>query len=300
MGRIFGDLKASDYEPKNIILDFSDRAKTEISIMEKSSTRDWNSISVILDNMTDLNGSKIVMNYKTGKQEAEYALSRIIPLIKTGQLTLHEIELQRPEAIKNMGKKEQEEFDYFSKTFLDKLEDVQEEVLNGSETDIDKIKLIERPLPKYTKFNYCALHLILQLNEKGSRPFEMQIMGAREAKGKKFDDKRFKKFDGKELDPIYAPLIRLWQKLLLEENAAEKEEFFRYCKDANFQLRKDELQEHATQRFINRHTGLFKTIKGYKLSPEYDLNHQYEIMLRCEAKKRKEMSVNNAQNSAKE
>lgn len=285
MGRIFGDLRVSEFEPKNIILDISDRAKTEISIMEKSSTRDWNSIPVVLDNMTDLNGSKIVMNYKTGKQEAEYALSRFIPLIKTGQVKLLEIELQRPEGIKHLSRKEQEEFDYFSKVFLDKLEDAQEEVLNGLETNIDRIKLIDRPLPKYTKFNYCALHLLLQLNERGSRPFEMQIMGAREAMGKRLDDKRFKLFDGKELDPIYAPLIALWKRLLPKENAHAKEEFFRYCKDANLQLRKDEKQEFETQRLIKRHTGLFKTVRDYNLTPEYDLNEQYKIMLECESKK---------------
>ena len=282
MERIFGDLKVSELSPKNIILKTSDRAKSVISIMEKSSTREWNSIKENLENMTDLNGAKIVFNYKTGRQEAETALDRLIPLIKTKQVILKEIELQRPEAIKGYHKKDQEEFDYVSKIFLDKLEDVQEEVINGLETNPDKIKLIERPLPKYTKGNYCALHLILQLAEKDSRPFELQIMGARMSDGKAFDDKRFKFFDGKELDKMYAPLIDLWGRLLPDENAAAKERFLQYCKDANLQLREDEIQENRTQRLINRPGGFFKSVRNYGLTPEYDLNAQYKLMRQCE------------------
>ena len=285
MERAFGDFKVSELSPKNLILDMSDRAKTVISIMEKSATRDWNSIKEILLKMSDLNGGKIVMNYKTGKKQTEDVLDRLIPLIKTGQITLKEIELQRPSAIKKLGKKEQEAYDYVSKEFLDKLEDAQETVINGLETDVDKIQLIERPLPKYTRFNYCALHLLLQLNEKGSRPFELQIMGAREAAGKVFDDKRFKYFDGKELDKKYTDLIELWEPLKSDENKAAKEEFFRYCQDANMQLREDELREFETQKTINRPTGLFRTVREYNLTPEYDLNAQYKIMQKCDSKK---------------
>ncbi len=294
---IFSDLKVSELNPKNLILKFSDRAKSVVSIMEKSATRKWSSTKEVLEKMTDLNGAKIVMNYKTGKPETETVLDRLIPLIKTGQVTLHEIELQRPKAIEHLSKKEQEEFDYFSKAFLDKLEDAQEEIINGLETDIDSIQLIDRPLPKYTKFNYCALHLIMQLNEKGSRPFELQIMGARESMGKNIDDKRFKHFEGKELDKIYRPLVNIWNNLLTEGNEAAKEEYFRYCKDANLQLRKDEIQENLTRRLISRHTGFFKTVREYNLTPEYDLNTLYDLMLKCELNKTepvKEASENKA------
>lgn len=282
MEKSFGDLVASEYEPKKPILKMSGRAKSVISIMEKSATRDWNSVDEILENMTDLNGRKFVFNYKTGKSDVEAALDRFILLIKMKQIKLKEIELQRPEAIKNMSKKDQEEFDYVSKAFLDKLEDAQEEVINGLETDVDKITLIDRPLPKYTKFNYCALHLLMQLEEKGSRPFEIQIMGARENAGKLFDDKRFKFFDGKELDKMYAPLVSYWERLMPEENASAKERFLQYCKDANLQLRDDEIQEYKTQRLVNRSAGLFKSVRNYNLTPEYDLNEQYKLMLKCE------------------
>ena len=289
--KIFDDLVVTQTSPKNPILKLSNRPKGDISIMEKSATRDWNSINEILENMTDLNGAKIVFNYKTGRSEAETVLDRLIPLIKTKQVILKEIELQRPKAIEihnpktieSLYKKDQEEFDYVSKSFLDKLEDAQEEVINGLETDVDKIKLVDRPLPKYTKGNYCALHLILQSTEKGSRPFELQVMGARMSDGKAFDDKRFKFFDGKELDKMYEPLIRLWKRLMPEENIDAKERFLQYCKDANLQLRKDELQEYNTKRLMTRPNGFFISVRGYGLPPEYDLNFQYKLLRSCEA-----------------
>ena len=287
--RVFGCFKVSELSPKNIILDFSDRAKSTISIMEKSATRDWNSKEEVKKNMTDLNAGKIVMNFKTGKPETEEAVSQLIPLIKTGHVTLREIELQRPGSIKpnnvkNFYKKDQEEFDYVSKKFLDRLEDAQEEVLNGLETNVDKIKLIDRPLPKYTDGNYCALHLLLQLNEKGSRIFELQIMGPRVAMIKPLDDKNLKFFKGKEIDPsIYGKLINLWKRLLSDENQEAKEEFLRYFREACLQVREDEIREYETQRIINRPTGPFKTVGEYNLTPDFDLNKQYKIMLDCES-----------------
>ncbi len=285
MDNLFGGMKATTLDPKNIILDYADRAKSIISIMEKSATREWNSMKEVLANMTDLNGAKIVMNYKTGKNEVDFALAQLITLIRTGHISLHEIELQRPSSISKLKEKEQEEFDYASKVFLDKLEDAQEEILNGLETNVDKIKLISRPLPKYTKGNYCALHLILQLKEKCSRPFEMQIMGAREAKAKNFHDKGFKYFKGKGIEPKYKKLIDLWEPLLQKERETSKEEFLRYWHDANLQIREDELHEYRTGRLLTRPTGFFRTVRNYKLPPEYDLNTQYDIMLECEAKK---------------
>ena len=174
--KIFGDFVATELNPKNLLFDIKDRAKSPVSIMEKSATRQLNSINEILENMTDLNGLKTVMNYKKGKYDAEMVLSRYISLIKTGQVKLREIELQRPKAIEHMSLKEQEQFDYVSKDFLDKLEDAQEEVLNGLESNVDKIILVDRPLPKYTKGNYCALHLLLELTPDSSK-YEYKFPG---------------------------------------------------------------------------------------------------------------------------
>ena len=301
MDEIFGDLIITDSNPKNLILKLSGRPKSDISIMEKSSTRDWNSVDEILDKMTDLNGCKIVFNYKTGKEDAENVLDRLIPLIKMKQIILKEIEVQRPiEVTESKGKKAQEKYDYVSKAFLDKLEDAQEEVINGTETNAEKIKLIDRPLPRYTKGNYCALHLLLLPTKKGARPFELQIMGARMSDGKAFDDKRFKFFDGKELDKMYAPLISLWDRLMPDENTAAKERFLQYCKDANLQLREDEIQEFKIQRLIKRPFGLFKSVREYGLPPEYDLNYQYALMRKCEADDRKAKRAKEAMEAMEE
>ena len=284
---VFDDLTANETSSKNLILKVSDRPKSVVSIMEKSATRKWNSIKEILANMTDLNGAKIVMNNKTGQKETETVLDRLIPLIRMKQVVIKEIELQRPEKIKTLSKKEQEEFDYASKDFIDKLEDIQEQVINGLEDNPEKIVLIDRPLPKYTKGNYCALHLLLQIDQC-PRPFELQIMGAKMSKGKSFDDKRFKFFDGKQLDKKYDDLTALWEPLKADSNKAAKERFLTYCRDANFQLRLDEMHENRTQKIISRPTGFFKSVREYDLPPEYDLNEQYELMLACEKKKTKE------------
>ncbi len=315
MGRIFGDLLVSEVQPNNLLLCMSDRAKSELSIMEKSATRKLNSVQEILDTqigMTDLNGAKTVMNYKTGQPESELVLSRYIPLIKTGLVRLREIEVQLPEGIKHSNEKDKEEFYYVSKEFLDKLEDAQEEVINGLEDDPEKIVLINRPLPKYTKGNYCALHLLMELVQDASkpfdnplrwtRPFEHQHMGARENKGKKLDDKRFKFFDGKEIGEEYEALKKPWRLLLEEENKPAKERFLQYSKDANLQLRKDEIQEYKTQRLVNRNGNVFITVRDYNLTPEYDLNNLYAIMQDCDkraAKKSKERINDNTVKQSK-
>ena len=199
-----------------------------------------------------------------------------------------------------MSEETQEEFDYVSKKFLDELEDAQERVLNCLEDDPEKIILINRPLPKYTKGNYCALHLLVEFVEDASkpvtselrwtRPFEHQHIGPRVDKGKKLDDKWFKFKSGKEIGEEYSELKRPWEVLMADENAAAKEEYIRYAKDANLRLRIDEMQEEKTKKLVNRNGNLYITPRDYNLTPEYDLNVQYNVMLECEkrAKRQKE------------
>jgi len=205
MENVFGGMVASEAKPDNLLLRISDRPKSALSIQEKSASRKFNSIDEILDpknGMTDVNGGKTVMNYKTGKAEAEKVVGSYIPLINMGQVRLREIELQLPKAIEELPEEQQEEFYYVSKKFLDELEDAQERIINGLEDNPEKIILIDRPLPKYTNGNYCALHLLIELVEDASkpieselrwtRPWEHQLMGARVDQGKKLDDKWFK------------------------------------------------------------------------------------------------------------
>ncbi len=297
---VFGGMIASEAKTDNLLLTMSDRAKTPLSIQEKSATRKLNSIKEIMDTesgMTDLNGAKTVMNFKTGKTESEIVIGNYIPLINMGQVRIREIELQRPAAIKDLSEEVQEEFDYVSKKFLDDLEDAQERVINGLEDDPEKIVLVDRPLPKYTKGNYCALHLLVELVKDTSkpynhklhwtRPFEHQHVGARVSKGKKFDDKWFKFLAGKEIGESYADLKRPWEALTMDENKAAKERYIEYSRNANLQLRKDEIQENETQKLISRNGNLYITPRDYNLPPEYDLNTQYETMLKCDKKAEK-------------
>ena len=84
------------------------------------------------------------------------------------------------------------------------------------------------------------------------------------------------------MDKMYASLVSLWKRLLPDENAAAKERFLTYCKEANLQLREDELKEFNTQKQMKK-TGFYKSVRNYGLPPEYDLNYQYELMRKCEA-----------------
>ena len=109
-------------------------------------------------------------------------------------------------------------------------------------------------------------------------------MGPRVDKGKKLDDKWFKFSSGKEIGEDYAELKKPWEILMADENQAAKEEYIKYNRAANFQLRKDEMQEAKTKKIINRNGNLYITPRDYNLTPEYDLNVQYKIMQDCEQK----------------
>lgn len=283
--KLFDDMLITPSKPKNTILHIQDRAKSSVSIMEKSGSREWYTTKDILENMTDLNGAKLVMGYGTGKSETECALDKLIKEIKDGKLELLEIELQRPAAIADKPEQDQELYDYASKMFLDKLEDAQEAVYNGNSTNVDSMRLINRPLPKYTEGNYCALHLLLKMNETNARPFELQIMGPYMGEIKGFDDLRFKFFNGKKVENKYNQLIEKWEPLLDTENEPAKKEFLRYFADSIFELREREIQESKSKlrpRSINE---LFKQAKGYNLTPEYDnLNEHLALKRACDAR----------------
>ena len=282
---LFDDMLITPTKPKNIILHIQDRAKSSVSIMEKSGSRDWHTTKEILENMTDLNGAKLVMGYGTGKAETELALEKLIKEINNGKVELLEIELQRPSAIADMPEQQQEVYDYASKAFLDRLEDAQEAFYNGNNTNIDTMKLINRPLPKYTEGNYCALHLLLKMSETDARPFELQIMGPYMGEIKGFDDIRFKFFNGKKVESKYNQLIENWTPLLAKENETAKNEFLRYFAYSIFELRIREIEESKHKLKSRNINKLFKEAKGFKLTPEFsNLNDHLEIKRACDAR----------------
>lgn len=280
---LYDDLIYSEKDTKNPILEIHDRPKSVDSIIEKSATRKWRSIKEILENMTDLNGIKIVTRKKAGKDEMDFILDRLVPMIKTGQLELKEIEIKRPEAIKLLSAKEQEKYDYASASMLKKLVEIQESVWNTKKTSKENIRRVTFGKPQYTKGNYCALHLLLDLPTKEARVFEAQFMGAYVGAGKELDDILFKIMDGKHVDNKYNRIKKLFEELKADTTGA-KDRFMQYRKDALFALREKELKEESMGKAIGKNVKLFISAEKYNLTPEYDLNNLMELKIDCDNK----------------
>ena len=280
---LYDDLLYSEKISKNPILEIHDREKSVESIIEKSATRKWTSIQEILDNMTDLNGVKIVTRKKSGKDEMDYILDRLIPMIKTGQLELKEIEIKRPAAIRDLSPKKQEEYDYASMPMLKKLVAVQEGVWNTKKTSKENIRKVFFGKPQYTPGNYCALHLLLNLPNKEARVFEAQFMGAYVGAGKELDDILFKIMDGKHVDKKYTRIKKFFEELKADTTGA-KERFMQYRKEALLALREKELREASSNKSTARNIKLFISAEKYNITPEYDLNNLMDLKIDCDNK----------------
>lgn len=280
---LYDDLVYSEKNTKNPIAEIHDREKSIESIIEKSATRKWTSVQEILDNMTDLNGVKIVARKKATKNEMDYILDRLVPMIKTGQLELKEIEIKRPESIRNLSAKEQEKYDYASMQMLKKLVEIQEGVWNTKKTSKENIRKVSLGKPQYTKGNYCALHLLLDLPTKDARVFEAQFMGAYVGAGKDLDDILFKIMDGKHVDKKYARIKKLFEELKADTTGA-KDRFMQYRKDALLALREKEIHEASMNKSIGKNVKLFISAEKYNLTPEYDLNNLMDLKNDCDIK----------------
>lgn len=275
MEETFGDLLATDLNPKNIIYKLMNRVKSAASIEEKSATRQYNSKAEILDFMTDLNGAKIVMR-DGGKKNVEKVLTRLIKQIESGAIELLEIENKRPIATLNLKRKKKEQYDYASIEFLENLARIQEDkwVRQGFKDD-RRVRFDDNDL---TKVNYSAIHLLLKLRGE-SRPFELMIMGKDVNAYKELDDKLFKMLDNKNVDKKYQPLIDIIKPLNEPGNKELKEKFNKYRGDAFiFQREKD-----PSTYYVQNTVEYFLPLK-YDLPPQYDLNNLYRIMLECEGK----------------
>ena len=280
---LYDDLVYSEKNTRNPIAEIHDREKSIESIIEKSATRKWTSVQEILDNMTDLNGVKIVARKKATKNEMDYILDRLVPMIKTGQLELKEIEIKRPISIKNLSAKEQEKHDYASLQMLKKLVEIQEGVWNTKKTSKENIRKVSFGKPQYTKGNYCALHLLLDLPTKDARVFEAQFMGAYVGAGKDLDDILFKIMDGKHVDKKYTRIKKLFEELKADTTGA-KDRFMQYRKDALLALREKELHEASSNKATGKNIKLFISAEKYNLTPEYDLNNLMDLKNDCDIK----------------
>ena len=167
---------------------------------------------------------------------------------------------------------------------LQKLVEVQEGKWNSKNTTIENIRTVkyDSKKPQYTKGNYCALHMLINLPNKTERPFELQLIGARMGEGKDLDDILFKFFDGKQVDKKYNRIINILQTLNDENNIAAKERFMQYRRDALLALRDKEIQESNSKKTTIKNGQLFISAAKYSLTPEYDLNNLLELKNDCD------------------
>jgi len=271
----FGDMVATDLNPKNLIYKLMDRVKSAGSIQEKSATRQYNSKSEILAFMTDLNGAKIVMR-DGRKKSVEKVLSRLIEQIENGTVELLEIENKRPIVTDKYKRKKKEQYDYASIEFLENLARIQED--RWAAQNLKEQRFVRTDFNDLTKVNYSAIHLLLKLRG-ASRPFELMIMGKDVHAYKELDDKLFKILDNKNVDKKYQPLIDIVKPLNEPGNKELKEQFNKYRGDA-FIFQKEKT---PSTYYVQNRAEYFLPLK-YDLPPQYDLNNLYRIMLECESK----------------
>ena len=300
---IWEDLIATENEPNNPITYIVGRPKSPVSIQEKSGSRQWFSVEEILNFMEDLNGVKIVFR-DPQRSIIDSALERLIPLIKSRKVRIHEIENKRPAEVKGLPEHQASVYDYGSVPILEKLIRIQEEVLNGKNIIGKKQTVRHNLTDDYTDANYCAIHMIMEFIGRSSRVFELQIMGNDMAIGKDVDDLIYKILSGKQVPKQYAKIVNIL-KPLAETSAAVEE-----IRAADESLKKVSLQtfiEMATDEewkneletlnkfnIYRKKVMLFQRSKGAKpfsikkikerflpldsdINPELDFNNLYDL-----------------------
>lgn len=283
VNKLYGDLVATDKNPNGVILHLQDRAKEPYSIAQKAASRQWKAEDEIVESMTDLNAYKAVLNRKATQADMDMILDRLIPMITSEQASIYEIEVKLPSAIKGLPAREQAKYYATSKAKIQNLIEVQESVWNSPNTSPENIRKVKFGKPQYTPANYCALHILIGLNNKPIQLFEGQYQFALTGERKELDDVLFKLLDGKEVNKKYNPIANLI-KALKEDTTGALERFKQYRKDANFALVQQEIKEGATKTIIRKEGQLYLSSRNYSLPPEYDLNNLWELKQACDKK----------------
>lgn len=281
LNELLGDLVATELNPNNPVFKICGRVKTPKSIVEKSATRQYNCKAEVLDFMTDLNGTKIVMR-DGRKKYVEKVLSRFLAPIERGEIELIEIENKRPHTTTSMKRYAKEQYDYASIDFLEKLQHTQEE--KWESLGLKEKRTVRFDMSDLTEVNYSALHFLFKLPGE-PRPFELMLMGKDVHDLKELDDKLFKILNNKDIDKKYKPLVDIVQPLTEPGNKEYLEKFNQYRGDAFIFQREKEPNVFAESLDAPAY---FLPLK-YNLPPVYDLNNLNRIMLECEktAKKKK-------------
>ncbi len=282
MNGLFGDLVATELNPKNPVLKICGRVKTPKSIVEKSATRQYNCKAEVLDFMTDLNGAKIV--FRDGRKKVvEKVLSRFLQPIEKGEIELIEIENKRPKATLKMKRSAKEQYDYASIDFLEKLQRAQEE--KWESLGAREERLVRFDMSDITDINYPAIHFLLKFPEE-LRPFELMVMGKDVNDIKELDDKLFKILNNKDIDKKYKPLVDVVKPLMEPGNQQYLEKMNQYRGDAFLFQR-----EKEPNAFVGAlDTPPYFLPLKYNLPPVYDLNNLYRIMIECEHAGKKKKS----------
>ena len=232
MENTFGDLVADTKNPNNPILEIAYRLKSVGSVKEKSGSRKWSSADEIIENMTDLIGTKLVLR-DSDKKTVDAVLDRTIPFIKSRNLELVEIENKRPKAVKGLSEREASKYDYASISKLRKMVDIQNEVWKKGGS---KEKVSANLDHDFTPANYCAIHFLFRIPGKKAALFEMQVMGDNTNKGKHLDDLVYKILDGKnpancpeEVHKLFEPFTD--SKFFAQEGEARAKEIVKNAKE---------------------------------------------------------------------
>ena len=280
---LFGDMVATEYLPYNPIKELKGRPKKVNSIIDKVTTlienfgTKWEKKDYILENLTDLNGMKIILR-DGSRKSVNTILERFSKAIKEGKLELVEVENKRPSATQGKKRFNAEKYDYAT------VERVQEFVSNAEKHQKNKVNY-KSDKPDYTEVNYTALHFLFKI--PGTKySFEVQLMGHDVSIYKDLDDIFYKILNGKNVDPKYQKIIDIIAPLNDIGNTVIKEQFNRYR--GNVFLFQREKAPH-----IGKHTEYFLPIKDEIKDPimreKLDMNNLYKIFLECqeEAKKSK-------------
>ena len=271
--KTWGKYLVTQMSPQNPVEKICDRCKSPLSIKEKSQTRHLKSKKEIFENMTDLNGMKLVMR-DASKESVDKMLMQLVAPIKKGEIELIEIENKRPIVTKNKKGAEARKYDYASYDVLQLLAKTQNDKNNT--TVRRKGKEVRVDMDDFTDMNYSAIHMLLRLRGE-KRPFELTIMGTDVNQLKDLDDKLFKILNNKEVEDRYEPIKKIVKPLTEDGNQELLEKFNKYRGEAFlFQRNK------APSSFILHERSPHFLPMSEDLDPRLDLTELYNLMVECD------------------
>ncbi len=284
--KLFEPLTASKKYPLNPIEDVRGRAKGILSIWEKANTREWNSLTEVYKNMTDLNGVKCVLR-DSSPENVNKVLGLLLGAITSGVLILEEAEVKRPEDAKLLKKSEVAKYDYIQPVYMKKfVKDAQKASGKTVKYDDD---------PDYSKSNYTAVHFLFRFPGQ-KRVFEFQLMGHDVSVFKGMDDLFFKILNNKRVDDEFKPIENLIKPLMKEGNEDYLEKFNKYRAESFIFQREKEptvskdpdnefflpLKYDISHQKLISHKEYQKLVDNYNIvGNPYDFNNIYKIYKAC-------------------